>query len=213
MIYESVDSADNIEQGDIFRNIPRIDVSLNRLLVVDDQGEASEMDWNDVLEKNKSDPGTTAIATIQPVDAIVITQNCDAVRSEFISLCQIDNFKAVTGKSPANAKNWQAEIVTQSRRNTNFFYLPENNEFGLDEKMAVNFKVVLRIRRTDLESIRDNRLGKLNDVANEHFRETIAQFFRRYPYNEWYPLNAEEFKIYSDKSPETIEPYPHQTDS
>jgi hypothetical protein len=46
-------------------------------------------------------------------------------------------------------------------------------------------------------------------MADEHFRERIADFFRRYPYDEWYALNHEELAAYQQEYPDT-NPYPWQ---
>jgi len=75
--------------------------------------------------------------------------------------------------------------------------------------MAVDFLVTLRVRRLELESLRSLRKGRLNPVADEHFRERIAEFSRRYPYDEWYPLNREEFDVYRAEYPDA-EPFPWQ---
>ena len=69
--------------------------------------------------------------------------------------------------------------------------------------MAVDFMVTLRVPRDELEDIRDLRKGRLNEVADEHFRERISEFFRRYPYDEWYPLNSEELQAYTSEYPGT----------
>jgi hypothetical protein len=57
-------------------------------------------------------------------------------------------------------------------------------------------------------------MGRLKDMADEHFREKIAQYFRRYPYNEWYPLSQEEYKHYTinDETRSDSPPYPWQID-
>jgi len=57
--------------------------------------------------------------------------------------------------------------------------------------------------------MRDLRRGRLNDMADEHFRERIADFFRRYPYDEWYALNQDELAVYQQEYPDT-NPYPWQ---
>jgi hypothetical protein len=75
--------------------------------------------------------------------------------------------------------------------------------------MGVDFLVTIRIPRTDLEGLRTLRRGRLNNTADEHFRERISEFFRRYPYDEWYTLNPEELTEYQKEHPET-EPYPWQ---
>ena len=68
--------------------------------------------------------------------------------------------------------------------------------------MGVDFLVTLRIPRIDLEEYSYLRKGRLNENAEAHFRERIAEFFRRYPYNEWYPLNQEEMEEYKKRYPE-----------
>ena len=77
-------------------------------------------------------------------------------------------------------------------------------------RLAADFRVIIRVPRVDLENMRDRRLCRLNALAKEHFRESLGQFFRRYAYNEWYPLTRDEFQAYSDDSPEEIRPYPWQ---
>lgn len=59
--------------------------------------------------------------------------------------------------------------------------------------------------------MRANRVGRLNHVGTEHFRESLAQYFRRYPYDEWYPLSSEELREYqNDIAPDHAEPFPWQ---
>ena len=62
--------------------------------------------------------------------------------------------------------------------------------------MAVDFRSVFSLDREDLTRFEAHRVGRLNPVATEHFREKLAEFFRRYPYDPWYPLSREEFEIY-----------------
>ncbi|WP_155996384.1 hypothetical protein [Verrucomicrobium sp. 3C] len=49
----------------------------------------------------------------------------------------------------------------------------------------------------------------MNGIADEHFRERIAEFFRRYPYDEWYPLNQDELQTYLEEYPDA-KPFPWQ---
>ena len=69
--------------------------------------------------------------------------------------------------------------------------------------MAVDFLVTIRVPREDLENIRSRRCGRLNKVADEHFRERIGEFFRRYPYDEWYALDEQEMDAYTKEYPDT----------
>jgi hypothetical protein len=99
-------------------------------------------------------------------------------------------------------------------QNLKWFYLPPDQTMGFTDRRAVDFLATLRVARQDLESARHLRRGRLNDVADEHFRERLAEFFRRYPYNEWYPFTKEEFDAYrrsmGPEETESIRPYDHQ---
>jgi hypothetical protein len=78
--------------------------------------------------------------------------------------------------------------------------------------MVVPFENVFQVPAAGLK-IRVARLrrGRLNEVADEHFRESIAQYFRRYPVDEWYPLNKEEFDKYvKDETKSSTPPMPWQ---
>ena len=100
-------------------------------------------------------------------------------------------------------------VIESEYENRPQVYLPPNKEIGFFEKMAVDFMMTLRVPRADLEELRDLRRGRLNEIADEHFRERISEFFRRYPYDEWYPLDREELKAYLDEYPDA-KPFPWQ---
>ena len=77
--------------------------------------------------------------------------------------------------------------------------------------MAADFQSVLHISRAYLEqNVAALRLARLNQIADEHFRERLAEYFRRYPYDEWYPLDKAESEEYCRSKPEPIRPYPWQ---
>jgi hypothetical protein len=112
-------------------------------------------------------------------------------------------------KTASSVKAWVRVITRQARLNLKWFYLPEDATLGFGNKMAVDFFTVLRVRRSDLMGCLSLRKRRLNEEAVCHFRERLAHFFRRYPYNEWYPLNAEEFSYYQERYPDAA-PYPWQ---
>jgi len=100
-------------------------------------------------------------------------------------------------KPSENLKKWNNQLLKHAH-NPRYFYLPANGSFGITERMSVDFRGVIRVGREDLLDLRtDYRIGRLNHVAGEHFRESLAQFFRRYPVNEWYPLTKEEVAVYA----------------
>ena len=207
MIYDATAEAEPIRQGDIFVGLPRIDLSLEKVVVV---GESSEREiaWRDLAGKTEY---IHIIVPVRSVAAIVVTQDCDALRSRDITLCEIRPFKEVEGKSKevSSPKSWKSIITQQARINQKWFYLPPDPSIGFSEKMGVDFMLTLRIARVDLEALRSSRKGRLNPIADEHFRERIAEFFRRYPYDEWYPLNTEEMNAYKNEYPD-VTPFPWQ---
>jgi hypothetical protein len=87
--------------------------------------------------------------------------------------------------------------------------LPPDPKIGFDSKMGVDFLTTIRFSYEDLSSFRHLRKGRLNELAEAHFRERIGEFFRRYAYDEWYALNKEEMDMYTKKYPE-VKPFPWQ---
>ena len=83
--------------------------------------------------------------------------------------------------------------------------------FGFLDRKAADFRSVIRLPLEELRNLRQYRVGQLNMVATEHFRESLGQFYRRYPYNEWYPLTKEEAESYAqDKRLEPTDLYEWQ---
>lgn len=208
MIYDFPDIGAPIRQGDIFLGVPRVEVSLREIPVVTADGQQSVVLWNDVVAADKP---VTAVVALRPVAAIVATQDCDTLHSRDITLCEIRRFQEVERKSAQTTtpKSWKNILTQHARINQKWFYLPPDERVGFAEKMAVDFLVTIRVPREDLEERRELRKGRLNELADEHFRERIAEFFRRYPYDEWYALDEEEFAAYRQEYPGTT-PFPWQ---
>ncbi|WP_417911018.1 hypothetical protein [Candidatus Electronema sp. PJ] len=206
MIYDFPDPTAPIRQGDIFIGIPRIDLSLKEVLVADEDGDRVT-NWEELANQGP----VKIIVPVRPVAAIVATQDCDAIRSPDITLCEIREFREIERKSKdtASAKGWKSILTQHARINQKWFYLPPNEQLGFSKKMGVDFLVTLRVPREDLENLRLFRRGRLNDTADEHFRERIGEFFRRYPYDEWYILDSDEFLEYK-KEYKDVEPFPWQ---
>jgi len=208
LIYEFPGQDEPIWQGDIFIGIPRFDFALKKIaIVVEDHPE--ETSWESAAKEGNS---VTTIVEARPVAAIVISQNCDALRAPDINLCEVRNFQDVEPKSKETKrlKKWSRIITQQARLNQKWFYLPPDEKVGFTEKMGADFMVTIRVPRVDLEALRHLRKGRLNEVAVAHFRERIAEFYRRYPYDEWYPLNKEEMKAYQEDHP-GAKPFPWQS--
>ena len=206
MIYEAPDTTSPLRQGDIFLKLPRAVISLQAIPVV--QGDRYvQKTW---AEAASSESQIEGLVSIGAVPAIVISQDCDAVRASDISLCEIRPFPDVHAKAKEARKvaAWVSIITQQARSNPKWFYLPPYQ--GLfDQRMGVDFFSTFRLPRQDLEVYRDLRRARLIDLAKQHFRERISEFFRRYPFDEWYSLSREEFAAYREKNPEA-QPFPWQ---
>jgi len=212
MIYDPVLNDAPISQGDIFTSLPRVEVSLKKVFVVDADLSPYEMTWADAAEsRTGASQMVRAILPLYPVDAIVITQSCDAVRADNVSLCEIVSVdKMLTDSQTWSTKTWARVLSKQDTENLRWFYLPPGGAAGFRERMAVDFRTVIHLPTEELEAFKQLRKGRLNKVAYEHFREKLAQFFRRYPYNPWYPLDKNEFMEYQNTQHEAVKPYEWQ---
>lgn len=214
MIYSKVKDDDPISQGDIFVNIPRVDVSFKHIVRGTSDGFEKQA-WTDVVACDADN--LVAVFPMKIVSAIVVSQDCDASRAQFITLCEIVNYvDTVLGganSTPKTAKKWADVITKRSRENPRFFYLPIDEASGLKERQAVDFRHTIRLLREELDETKSkSRIGNLNKYSRGHFREAISNFFRRYSYDEWYSLDAEEFQNYQSRPGyEDTEPFPWQT--
>ncbi len=157
--------------------------------------------WDAVVRGQRN---IAALLGVRIVSAIVATQDCDALRAADITLCEIRPFREVERKSKETKadKSWADIITQQSKKNLKWFYLPPDGRIGFADRMGADFQATLRLVGDDLRQHRHLRRGRLNPEADEHFRERSAEFFRRYPYDEWYPLNRDEFNEYQKAYPD-----------
>ena len=211
MIYDQVSPDDPIRQGDLFKCIPLCVPNLRELPVVSGN-EYITQTWSDICERGLQNE-LTAIVAIRPISAIVITQDCDAVRSPYVSLCEIRLFSDVypNARTTTKPKAWQKIITQHARINLKWFYLPADSQIGFEDRMGADFRSVVRVPLEDLQQLsKNNRVGRLNQMATEHFRERLGEFFRRYAYDEWYPLSKDEFEAYSQGFGDPPQPFDWQ---
>jgi hypothetical protein len=209
MIYDYPAPDEALRQGDIFVGLPRVEISLKRVPVLTDEGDKIETAWDDLVNEGKP---VTAVLAVRPVMGIIVSQDCDASHIPDITLCEILGFREVEHKTKdtTSPKSWMRIITQHCRLNQKWFYLPPDPKVGFQDRMGVQFYVTIRVPRQELEQMRHLRKGRLKEVARAHFRERIAEFFRRYPYDEWYPLNHDELAEYKNDHPDA-EPFPWQT--
>ncbi|MFZ5452280.1 MAG: hypothetical protein ACOZF2_10500 [Thermodesulfobacteriota bacterium] len=206
MIYDFPNKDIPIRQGDIFYPLPLMIIDLDEI-AVHIEGVLKEGMWDSI----KDEENIVVHAPIKRTWGIVATQDCDASRLPVISFFEISEFKEVTRyELPGSAKKWMNMITQKSRLNARWFYLPEYEKIGFKYRMAINFGVTFQISRDNLEhNLQKLRRGRLNEIAYQHYRESIAQYFRRYPYDEWYPLSKDEFGEYC-KNKDNVEPFEWQ---
>jgi len=211
VVYEFPGPEAPIRQGDIFTRLPRIEFSLARFQAISEHDEIEVIPWDELAGSREP---VAAIVAARPVVAIVVSQDCDALRAPDITLSEIREFRDVErkGKDTTEPKSWMRIITQQARINQKWFYLPPDDGIGFQTKMAVDFMVTLCVPRSELAGMRHLRKGRLNEAAGAHFRERIAEFYRRYPFDEWYPLDEAEFEAYKREHPDA-QPFPWQARS
>lgn len=197
MIYESIASTEELQQGDIFRSVPRSEISLSRLAIVAEDGQTEQATWQELIQSDSLAP-IPAIVALKPVMAIVVSQNCDAARGKDISLCAVEPLSEhLKDNHSPNPKKWNNQLLKHAH-NPRYFYLPADPSVGIPDRMSADFRSIIRLDRDDILKMRGTcRVARLGRVAAEHFRESLAQFFRRYPVNEWYPLTKDEAAVYA----------------
>lgn len=207
MIYEKPDKNEPIKQGDIFYPLPILMVDLSHIYLVDGD-KVIDTNWSEIQTKD----GMVVNAAVNKSCGIVASQDCDASRAPVISFFEIGTFQDVARMAlPTTPKKWMNLITQRSRINAKWFYLPEDASISFTQRMAINFEVTFQIQKDDLQkNVSELRMGRLNQTALKHYRESIAHFFRRYPYDEWYPLTKPEFEEYVNTKGISVEPFPWQ---
>ena len=202
MIYEKVPPECPIRQGDIFVMLPQpiLPDPKNITCISQEDGNIYATTWDSVAGQPKKLIAMPVVTSM----GIVATQNCDAFRKPLITFFKVDQYDSVSKEAlNANVVKRIKFLTQSSRLRLAWLYLPKDSSCGFDQKMAVSFLEPFQVHRSFLEpQISLYRKCRLTKVAYEHYRERIAQFYRRYPYNEWYPLDRDEFKAYKEEYPE-----------
>ena len=190
MIYKNVSVNKPIRQGDIFRNLSLVRFDLEDLLTFQDDNSIISKTWESI-EPNE----VQILANLEKTYAIVLSQDCDCLRSPYLSLIVIKPLN----KNIQTQKNWMEFIIDLNKRRPSKMYLPPDNNFNIPIRMQIDFSHIFPIARKNLEVLRKLRLARLNKEAMEHFREKAAYYFHRYGYEEFYPLNNFEMDSYELK--------------
>jgi hypothetical protein len=198
MIFEAVAETEPIRQGDIFIGIPFCRFNLEKIPVFITSGNLAPLQWKDI----DSDE-VKILASLERADGIVLTQDCDCLRSPSISFMKIVNWE----KSFQTDKNWMNAIIELSTKKLDSFYLPIDEKWDLNERKIVEFETVFQLDRSTIKTLRNLRKCRLNQEALEHFRWKVSHFFRRYSYDEYYALASSEMDEYEIKHSESEEQF------
>lgn len=219
-IYNEVNEKSLIKQGDIFLNLPFV-------LIKDSKISTFENDPSKGVDKDlgehtyKDDIDTTILVNMKVLPGIIISQNCDILRNKCLSFCAIRLLEEVDGtykhdysqKSDMNIK--KIDYFTKKYKfQEKYFYLPSDDSV-LPKKMAVDFSTIFQIKTEVVKQLIKGRKLTLNNIALLHFRQKISNYFMRFVYDPWYPLNKDEFEAYfnnikDDSEKDIIEPYDWQ---
>lgn len=213
MIYVSRDTDGDVYQGDLFADVPFVDFDLSEQVFFPGP-ESEPATWEEATRKARAEnKDILGMLFVRPRLAMVIDQACDIARRDaFVTLCAVDDFAKVhpdlgTKTSPSNL---QKHITKLSKVVLRWFYLPADAErMELSKKTAADFRVTTRLAVSDLRTLRC--VAGLNDYAREHLRHRVAYFFQRYPVDEWYALDHDEFDAYRKDGHPDAAPFPWQS--
>ncbi len=197
--YYSKKNEDRIEQGDIFLFLPILSIDSNLVNTINPvNGDFSykEVDLNNYTPSDDNIL-KNIVVNMELKPGIVITQNCDVLRSDYVSFCEIkkliDIEKDLQKMTSEKRKlNYYTENYSHKEK---YFYLPEEDDV-FEEKMAIDFSRIYQIKRETLENMLNKRVRSLGEIPLEHLKVKVGNYFKRFAYDKWYLLKKEEFNSY-----------------
>lgn len=199
--YELCQSGDDLGQGDIFPLIPFVQLNSTKIIEMVPEGDGfpkpKEFDLLDYVGTVGGERNVITKVSLLP--GIIITQNCDVLRSSHISFCAIKKYEEVEKQTLPNNPKRQIEYLTDNyKHKAKYFYLPSIEPNGFKDRMAVDFSCIYQLDKDIVEQLKSKRLSRLGDIPLGHFRVKLGHYFERFAYDPWYVLNKDEFKIYLD---------------
>ncbi|MDD2681090.1 MAG: hypothetical protein PHE20_03255 [Patescibacteria group bacterium] len=212
---------DDLNQGDIFESIPFVQLDSKIVTqMVETENDLKTMDISSHVpdEDQKTD---LVVASIMWKPGIVISQNCDATREEYISFCEIRRLED-TDKDYAQIahKSVERKIEYLSKKEYQhqfkYFYLLQDQGVFDGNKMAVDFRRIYQVKKEIIDALKNKRIARLTDKSLDHFRSKLGNYFKRFAYDGWYVLNKGEYDIFYDNARKKlndhelsfIKPYP-----
>ncbi len=197
--YQKILESDNFSQGDIFLNLPFLKLDTTKIIQVIAEGEDFKHKESDLLDITGDTDGYVKESVL--VDAeirpgIIITQNCDLFRTDYISYCAIKEYKSENVSAKEGRK--ENNIAKFSDEDKKTFFLPDDPKFDFSNKMFVDFSMIQQIHKDVMLGLIKNRRCTIDGLPLEHFRVKLSAYFKRYAYDKWYIFNKNEFSNYKN---------------
>lgn len=228
--YKSISLSDALEQGDIFDRLPifNLDSEILTQMIVKESTpgnydfDSKEIDLKDYVP-DETEKIENVISSVLWRPGIIITQNCDVVREDYLSFCEIRKLEDVDKQYAGLTKlDRKVEFLAKKeyKHQYKYFYLLQNQSIFNDNKMVVDFSRIYQVKREIIENLKNKRMIGLSSTPLEHLKIKLSNYFKRFAYDGWYVLNKEEYSVYcdfekknkiSDEEFKLIKPYPwHQ---
>ena len=138
------------------------------------------------------------------------------LRSGYISYCAIKKFDEIEKNFSSPKLENQVKMLTKEyKERAKYFYLPLIKPNGFSDRMAVDFSCIHQVSVDVIKQLISKRMCGLNEIALEHFKIKLGNYFKRYAYDPWYVLNKEEYNSYLSKleeeEKEITKPYDWQS--
>jgi hypothetical protein len=196
MIYSRPPETEPLAQGDILHPLPLATIDVIRSPVLTAEGDIDGRPWL-TIDSTQS----VVESSVKRTWGIIGTQECDVLHSPLLSFFEIMPLANLTRfELPTTPRGWVGIITKELRRIPRVFYLPTDPALGFSERMGVDFGSVFQVP-VDSVSANLSQLtrARLHPIALDHFRHSIAAYYTRYAYDEWYSMTKEEVEYYESK--------------
>lgn len=204
MIYD-IDIPDNLMQGDILRNLPKI--SVDSLEISEEELAENTNFWNQ-LSASVDFKHKIWNATVSPtyVCGIILSQTCDLRKDKLILIAEIRNPR-INFSPNKNKKYHQIQNILKTE--TRQHYLPKDIRVDeLKQVKIIDFTSLFFIPFNFIyENIKRLFVARIIDDAHNVLKEKISRFFTRLEYDEPIFLDDDEVETWREEAEVSDEEY------
>ncbi|MBD3351073.1 MAG: hypothetical protein GF364_06270 [Candidatus Lokiarchaeota archaeon] len=193
----------NIQQGDIFINIPYFSYEIIQKVIPQNQIKKITPDKTDIIENLMKEGGSQYIkGFISTTLTILITQNCDIQNKDILIFLPLS-------ESEIQKEEKYKEVKKHLRDNTDRAYLPKieiyDKYFGpffvkFDNPICLPKKIF-----NQFDSLKKNRIARLPDYSNKVVISKFNQYFARPPIDDYIYYDLQQLNDYINE--EIVEKY------